>query len=305
MMAVLLKLEVFDNKHLVGVLLGILGTTLTALHDERNNPDAEVVQDVPDVQYTVDDAVVAANAMHDDLEYYKYEEDDDDGMFIVEAVDDLATTTQGDLLAVLAAICYATYTIQVRLYCPKKEELYSLELLLGYIGLVSFVFVSPLVLMGVAKSSFGTLSWDVFLLLLVKGFFDFIVSDFLYFRSIVYTSPTVASVGLALSVPLAFLSDLIFANGTNIFDWFSIAGALSCIAGFLFVNLAPGDHGGCSHNHHEESFNNNNDNNKTHKREESDRDIHSPPTDQIEISNGPGLHMALSEESEIDYRILT
>ena len=53
-------------------------------------------------------------------------------------------------------------------------------------------------------------------------------------RSIVLTSPTVATVGLSLTIPLAFLSDFLLGHGAPAV--LSIFGALAVIFGFVVVN---------------------------------------------------------------------
>lgn len=60
------------------------------------------------------------------------------------------------------------------------------------------------------------------------------LSDYLWARSIVLTSPTVATVGLSLTIPLAFLSDFLLGKGTV--GYLSGFGAVFVIFGFVFVN---------------------------------------------------------------------
>jgi solute carrier family 35 protein F5 len=45
-------------------------------------------------------------------------------------------------------------------------------------------------------------------LVLLKGLFDNVLSDLLWARAIQLTSPTLASVGLSLTIPMAVVSDL-------------------------------------------------------------------------------------------------
>jgi solute carrier family 35, member F5 len=155
-----MKLETTSALKLLGVLCGIVGTILTAIHDEtnadRNDPNC----------YTEEDTVIVG--------------------------DSVATTTKGDILAITAAVMYATYTIQVRLYCPTNEDLYRLPLLLGYIGVISLIVTAPIVALIVTKETVANLTLGTLGLMLLKGLFDFLISDYLMFRSIVLTSPTIA-----------------------------------------------------------------------------------------------------------------
>lgn len=162
------KMESATIMKLLGVLCGVVGTVLTALHDETNADDND-----PDC-YTEEDTVLVG--------------------------DSVATTTKGDILAVAAAAFYALYTIQVRLYCPQNEDLYSLPLLLGYIGLVSLLVTFPIVALTTAKETIVNLTATSIGVMLLKGLFDFLISDYLMFRSIVLTSPTVASKYSTISI---------------------------------------------------------------------------------------------------------
>lgn len=79
--------------------------------------------------------------------------------------------------------------------------------------------------------------------LVIKGTLDNVISDYLWLRSVILTSATIATVGLGLTIPLAFLSDIILsANGKtqtgseNVLSATSILGAISVLAGFVMVN---------------------------------------------------------------------
>jgi solute carrier family 35 protein F5 len=115
----------------------------------------------------------------------------------------------------------------------------SMQLLLGYIGLVNAISLSPvaiyILLFQDATVSIG-LTWIIFGYLVAKGMLDNVLSDYLWARAVVLTSATVATVGLGLTIPLAFVSDLIMGHG-NILDATSIMGATSVLAGFILVNI--------------------------------------------------------------------
>ena len=195
-MEVILSLELFSACKFVGIMAGVAGTALTAVHDTTDENGEQL----------------------------------NDGERALEVM-------WGDLLAIMAAVAYATYAIQVRLFCPANEDLYSTTLLLGYIGVISMVVLSPfafwILVVDRLKMSLATL-----LLLVVKGLFDFCITDYLLFRSIILTGPTISTVGLGLSIPLAFLADLGLGKD-DVLSWYSSVGALACLVGFLVVNLAP------------------------------------------------------------------
>jgi solute carrier family 35 protein F5 len=143
----------------------------------------------------------------------------------------------GDLFALFASTGYAVYTIQVRIVCPQDEELYSIQLLLGYIGVVCLVPLFPIA--AYIALTQVQLTWVVAGALFCKGMLDFVVTDYLLFRAIILTNATVATVGLGLTIPMAFVSDWLVKGGDV--AALSIIGALAVSVGFLFVNLAPGD----------------------------------------------------------------
>lgn len=80
-----------------------------------------------------------------------------------------------------------------------------------------------------SRNYFGT----VVLFLLLSGFVDNVISDLLWAKSIVLTSPTVATVGLSITIPLAMVSDfLIFSDVPSAK---SFSGASLVILGFFLV----------------------------------------------------------------------
>ena len=61
------------------------------------------------------------------------------------------------------------------------------------------------------------------------------MSDYLWARAVVLTTPTVATVGLSLTIPLAFLSDAAL-NGISPAPMAGL-GAFAVVAGFVLVNV--------------------------------------------------------------------
>ena len=62
----------------------------------------------------------------------------------------------------------------------------------------------------------------------------FVYFTLILFRSVVLTSPTIATVGLSITIPLAILSDFLFFG--TLPTWFSVSGALLVIAGFVIIS---------------------------------------------------------------------
>jgi solute carrier family 35 protein F5 len=136
----------------------------------------------------------------------------------------------------VAACFYATYTIQVRILCPANEELFSMQLLFGYIGLFCFVGLLPFGLyIGIMKTHISSF---ILMIILTKGLLDFCVTDYCLFRAVILTNPTVATCGLGLTIPMAFAADWALGKADTV-TGISALGAVAVTAGFLIVNLSP------------------------------------------------------------------
>ena len=69
----------------------------------------------------------------------------------------------------------------------------------------------------------------------VDGITDNVFSDYLWARAVVLTSPTVATMGMSITIPLAMISDALLGKGIPTIA--SIFGAILVILGFAFVNV--------------------------------------------------------------------
>jgi len=71
---------------------------------------------------------------------------------------------------------------------------------------------------------------------------DNVLSEYLWAMAVLLTSPSVATVGLSLTVPLAMLSDLLLPEEWLVDphspDAFSVAAAIAVVAGFVAINCA-------------------------------------------------------------------
>ena len=79
--------------------------------------------------------------------------------------------------------------------------------------------------------------------LLLKGLADNVLSDTLWAKAVLLTSPAVATVGLSLTVPIAIASELVLPRGWLVDPSpptpLRLAGALLVVAGFVGISLAP------------------------------------------------------------------
>ena len=62
------------------------------------------------------------------------------------------------------------------------------------------------------------------------------ISEYFWARSMLLTTPTVATVGLSMTIPLAYISDILIGTpGSG--SILSGAGAILVVAGFAFCNI--------------------------------------------------------------------
>lgn len=83
---------------------------------------------------------------------------------------------------------------------------------------------------------FSNLTFTVVGFMCISGFFNNVISDYLWARSVVLTSSTVATVGLSITIPLAMISDFIVQNQAP--TGLSASGAVLVIIGFCLVNIS-------------------------------------------------------------------
>ena len=197
--ALLMKDEKFSYWKLFGVFFGITGCIITGLHD-------------------------AGGSNNEDDNGGNNPNDNDDHLL------------WGDILSFISAAFYGCYAVMVRVLCPRDESLMSMQLFLGYVGLWNMIALSPFVIWQVGITHSTRISTFIFGCLVVKGLFDNVLSDYLWARSVVLTSATVATVGLGLTIPLAFVSD-VFMGRENVFNFESLVGAVAVLTGFVLVNI--------------------------------------------------------------------
>lgn len=199
--AYLLKEESFHWWKLTGILLGMAGAIWTAKHDAATAGDVYL--------------------------------GDDDGVWTRKDI-------LGDLLGLLSAAGWGGYVVSIRVLCPKDESLMSMPLFLGFLGLWIFVALLPFVLLQLLVDTPVGLSAAVVGALVIKGLIDNVLSDYLWARSVILTSATVANVGMGLVVPMAFFCDVVIGE-PDVFNPSSVFGALFVLVGFILVNLAQKD----------------------------------------------------------------
>lgn len=147
----------------------------------------------------------------------------------------------GDLVALFSAVMYSCYTVVIRMKVPDDDAV-AMPLMFGYLGLINAACLGP-VLVVVAlvfnRGIFHHFSGEVFGLISALGIVNNVLSDYLWARAVILTTPTIATVGLSLTIPLAFISDAVFNHiSPSLLSGF---GALLVVLGFVFVNIGDGD----------------------------------------------------------------
>lgn len=227
---------------LVGVLLCFVGGVATAYTDVSKSDE-----------YGVDNDVDGSNTHRILRHWYSPHIIDNQRSF------------WGDMAGLLSAIGYGAYTNLLRHLCPQDEKRMSMQLFFGYVGLLNMVTLLPVALWVLFKknddddsvqesmdtsqdddmaattttttAAHTTITWSIFLFLILKGLLDNVLSDYLWARAVILTSATVASVSVGLTIPMAFVADAIMGNGNDTHSTSQIVGALSVLCGFVFVNV--------------------------------------------------------------------
>ncbi|GMH94685.1 hypothetical protein TrST_g5795 [Triparma strigata] len=78
------------------------------------------------------------------------------------------------------------------------------------------------------------MTWTILGSITYVALIDNLLSDYLWAKSVVYTSATVATVGLALTVPVAVLIDWIEGGGVG---WARLVGSGLVVVGFVGINI--------------------------------------------------------------------
>jgi len=143
----------------------------------------------------------------------------------------------GDVVAGLSAMFYALYSLQLKVRIP-DEDAVDMTLLFGCIGLLNTLLLwpaFPLLHAAQVESWAGMPSASVMAALTLNGLLGTVVSDMLWAKSVLLTSPLIASLGLALTAPLALVVDVLL-HGKE-FTLLYALGGIAVLTGFVLVNM--------------------------------------------------------------------
>ncbi|KAF5831488.1 hypothetical protein DUNSADRAFT_13045 [Dunaliella salina] len=129
---------------------------------------------------------------------------------------------------------------------PGEEAEGNVALFFGYLGLLTTVVLAPVVLLMVASGavSLAAIPKEVYLIILLEGLLDYVLSDYLWARAVLLIGPTVATLGLSIQIPIAAGAELL--SGADKIQWLSSASSITLavlgtafiLAGFVGINLS-------------------------------------------------------------------
>ncbi|GAX73106.1 hypothetical protein CEUSTIGMA_g559.t1 [Chlamydomonas eustigma] len=154
------------------------------------------------------------------------------------------TSLLGDGLTVLSTCLYACYTVVMRLKLPGEEAEANVGLFFGYLGLFNTVLMAPVVviLLSTGVFSLSSVPKQAYLIILLEGLLDYVLSDYLWARAVIILGPTVASLGLSAQIPMAAAADLALGRAQWIHSvqtvLMTLGGTMLIMLGFFGINLA-------------------------------------------------------------------
>lgn len=149
----------------------------------------------------------------------------------------MPNTLLGDIVCLFAAVFYGLYTTAIHRFLPSIQ---FTNLFFGYLGVIGCVVCAPIVLVLCATKveNLASISASTLVLIALKGLFDNVLSDTLWAVALKWTSPTVATLGLALTIPLSIVAAVLIGKGIP--TWLSGSGAVFMLVGFVCVNVPGG-----------------------------------------------------------------
>lgn len=82
----------------------------------------------------------------------------------------------------------------------------------------------------------SSFSGEAFGFIIANGFCDTTIADYFWAKAVVLTSPTVATIGMSITIPFALITDYIIHY--SIPSEFAAIGAVLVVIGFILVNTS-------------------------------------------------------------------
>lgn len=132
----------------------------------------------------------------------------------------------GTLLCIASAIGYAAYTTMIKLWVTEDV---SLLLFLACIGTCSMCVALPFAPLVDPQWHLGVKTLAA---ILCVGLIDNVLGQYLWAKGVLYTSSTVATAGMSLTIPLALVADICTGHGL---DMIHLLASASVLAGFMLM----------------------------------------------------------------------
>ena len=146
------------------------------------------------------------------------------------------SSLEGNILAGVSAMFYAAYTTVLRHNLP-DERRYPIGMCFAFVGVFNALLLWPgmLALSYLGVEPFQWPSATVAGFLLLNGLVGTNLSDMLWAKSVILTSPVIATLGLSLTIPTAVIADLALRG-----QWHPplyLGGAACVTLGFIVANV--------------------------------------------------------------------
>eukprot|EP00796_Vickermania_ingenoplastis_P002198 gene2198-1365_t len=145
---------------------------------------------------------------------------------------DNGSSMAGNLIALLSSFFYAVYTFVLK-WCLPDDDRYAMGMVFGAVGVLNFfgLWIGFPVLHHLGVETFGMPTLEQFWPLVVNALIGTNLSDVLWARSVILTSPVVATLGLSLTTPLSMIVDAILHGSSYPVGY--VIGALCVLSGFV------------------------------------------------------------------------
>jgi len=131
------------------------------------------------------------------------------GVVLITGVDDsYNTTVQGDALSLLSAVLFSVYSVLLKHLMPRHDKV-NMPMFFGFLGLINAITCIPLLFLldHTGLETLEPIPNKVLICLTVNGVVGTVLSDLLWARAVVLTSPLTVNVGMGLTLPLSFIAD--------------------------------------------------------------------------------------------------
>lgn len=142
----------------------------------------------------------------------------------------------GDFISVVSASLYATYAVILKRRAG-PEGTTNIAMMMGILGGITTLVAWPGIFI-VHWLSIEKFEWpheDVLVSLFVNGMIGTVLSEFMWAKSIVLTTPMTTTLSLSMTVPLSIFLDVLINHKS--FGWMYGIGAMLVIVGFIVANI--------------------------------------------------------------------